>query len=135
MTVSYLHVLNRLAHTTFLNEKYSEALKYFEVALQLSNQIQPSDMQKFYAQWNLILFYISTDLKKAKQLTLDLYQNKDLNPTAKKELKILLGTICTLGGDYPSARSHYRDSLREASSTEYKGISLNNLAMTNFYEY
>ena len=134
-SIAYLHVLNRLAHTTFLNEKYSEADKYFQIAKQLSDQVQTSDLQKYYAQRNIVLFLIHTDLKRAKDLTLSLYQDDKLPHSSKKELKLLLGTISTLSGDYKTARSHYRETLRDSSSAQVKAISLNNFAMTNFFEY
>ena len=47
MTISYNHVLSRLAHTCFLDFRFSEAKKYFEVARQIAPEVTENE-QRIY---------------------------------------------------------------------------------------
>ena len=48
-SIGYLFLLKRLAHTSYLNKKYSEAEKYFKVCTQLSLNVTKNPANIFNA--------------------------------------------------------------------------------------
>ncbi len=66
--MSYLYVLKRLAHVTFLQHKYAESEKYFTVCNNLSPIVSKNPANIFQNKKNLLLFYTYTNLEKANML-------------------------------------------------------------------
>ena len=64
---TYIFLMKKLAHVSFLNNRFSESEKYFKVALTVAeNTSQASATQVFANQRNLVAFYLRTNIQKAR---------------------------------------------------------------------
>lgn len=105
------------------------------VAEDLTLKVSSTETSVFNSKKNLIALYFRTDLKKAKSLSEKTMGTQGLLNTQRKELKLMLGTIAAYNDDFTRAKLHFRECLKEAPDNHIKGIALNNLAMTSFYQF
>lgn len=117
----YLHVLRRLAIVCFDNQKYEDAEKYLKIVNELVSNVTENPQNVWDAKKNLLVFYIHTNIDKAKQLGDRLLRKQEsLVPAHLKELVCLVGSIHVLKEDFPVAKNMFRNVIKMQPSPALK---------------
>ena len=87
-TAHYRLILERLAHTCFLEKQFKDSEKYFKIHRELVLRASPNAVANFRSLSNLLLFYMHYDVQKGAALLTDIQLN-DFPPLYQKELLFL----------------------------------------------
>lgn len=132
-SIGYLYLLKKLAHVSYLDCKYADAEKYFEVATKLVPHATKNPSNDFNTHKNLLIFYTYTNLEKAEKYAGQLLQKSDeLLPLHHKELLFMVANIQLLNGVHGDAKDYYRQLLKMNCNPELKAQVLNNLAFSSW---
>jgi len=128
-----MYILKRLAYVCFLNRKYAEAEKYFQVAAEMVPRVTKNPVNIFNAQKNLLLFYTHTDIDKAETYGDRMLKDVDeYLPVHYKQICFMLANVHFLKGDHQGAKNLYRNVLKLAPKPVLEAKVLNNLAFTSW---
>lgn len=112
-SLGYLFILKRLAHVCFCARKFGESEKYFRIGADMTPHVTSNPANIFNAKLNLLVFFIHTDLEKAKDMGEQMLADLDeFLPVHSKDLHFMLGNVHFLSGEFDTAKSMFRQVLK-----------------------
>lgn len=136
-SATYLKLIKKLAHVSFLNNKYSESEKYFKVSVNVAENFTQNPQNIFLAKKNLVALYMRTDLKKARDVCGRLKTDAEslaLAPVHQKELAFMMASLCILERDFKKGKEELRNCLKMNFDPRKSAQILNNLAYASWQQ-